>query len=352
MMKKFINFQVNFLRLLKIGGKLKNFIKLFITLFISSIFLIIFSGISCTLTPEGISILSGNYESPKFLELKVNSKNSLQLLFSTSINLENLRIYPLDENQEVKVESKNLGEGLWQIDASSDFDCRKKYLIEGYVLDQRGNSLYFKDSFIGFNGRVPKVVINEIRTEYSKPKVEFIELKVLSEGNLGGMELVVASDGEEKSYVFPAIEVKPDELVVLHFRKIEDGCIDEIENDKELSTATESSSSVDLWIENTSARIAKSDVILLKNKRQGEVVDSVLYMESSASSWKTPFLSECAELALASESWIGNPVISDGVTATRTLSRVNFNKDASAWIVTATSKASPGIENSTQAYAK
>ena len=312
--------------------------------------MIIFSGISCTLTPEGISILSGNYESPKFLELKVNSENSLQLLFSTLVNLENLKIYPLDESQELQFETKNLGEGLWQIDTSSDFDCRKKYLIEGYVLDQRGNSLYFKDSFIGFNGRVPKVVINEIRTEYSKPKVEFIELKVLSEGNLGGMELVVASDGEEKSYVFPAIEVKPDELVVLHFRKIEDGCIDEIENDKELSTATESSSSVDLWIENTSARIGKSDVILLKNKRQGEIVDSVLYMESSASSWKTDFLSECAELAISSETWIGNPVISDGVTATRTLSRVNFNKDASAWIVTATSKASPGKENSSQKY--
>ena len=312
--------------------------------------MIIFSGISCTLTPEGISILSGNYESPKFLELKVNSENSLQLLFSTLVNLENLKIYPLDESQELQFETKNLGEGLWQIDTTSDFDCRKKYLIEGYVLDQRGNSLYFKDSFIGFNGRVPKVVINEIRTEYSKPKVEFIELKVLSEGNLGGMELVVASDGEEKSYIFPAIEVKPDELVVLHFRKIEDGCIDEIENDKELSTATESSSSVDLWIENTSARIGKSDVILLKNKRQGEVVDSVLYMESSATSWKTPFLSECAELAISSETWIGNPVISDGLTATRTLSRVNLNKDASAWIVTATSKASPGKENSSQKY--
>ena len=105
------------------------------------------------------------------------------------------------------------------------------------------------------------------------------------------------------------------------------GCIDEIENDRELSTATESSSSIDLWIENEKSRIAKSDVILLKNKRQGEVVDSVLYMESSASSWKTDFLSECAELAISSETWIGNPVISDGVTATRTLSRVNFNKE-------------------------
>lgn len=329
---------------------MKNFIRLFTTLFISSIFLIIFSGISCTLTPEGISILSGNYESPKFLELKVNSENSLQVLFSTSINLENLKIYPLGENQELQVEYQNLGEGLWQIDSISAFDCRKIYLLEGFVLDERGNSLYFKDSFMGINGRVPNVVINEIRTEYSKPKVEFIELKVLSEGNLVGMELVVASDEQENSYVFPSVEVKPDDLIVLHFRNIEDGCIDELEDNCELSIATESSSARDLWIENASARIAKSDVVLLKNRQQGEIVDSVLFMESTVSSWKTPFLSECAEFAISSETWIGNPVNSDGLTATRTLSRVNLNKDASAWIVTATSKASPGKENSTQAY--
>lgn len=312
--------------------------------------MIIFSGISCTLTPEGISIISGNYESPKYLELKVNSKNSLQLLFSTSINLENLKIYPLDETQELQVETKNLGEGIWQIDSDENFDCTKSYIIEGYVLDERKNSLYFKDSFIGHNDRVPKVVINEIRTEYSKPKVEFIELKVLSDGNLGGMELVVASDGQDNSYILPAVEVKSGDLVVLHYRNIEEGCIDEIDNDKELSTATESSDAIDLWIENEKSRIAKSDVILLKNKRQGEVVDSVLYMESSATSWKTDFISECAQLALSSETWIGNPVISDGLTATRTLSRQNLNKDSSAWIVTATSKATPGKENSSQAY--
>ena len=120
---------------------MKNYIKLFTTLFISSIFLIIFSGISCTLTPEGISIISGNYESPKYLELKVNSKNSLQLLFSTAINLENLKIYPLDETQELQVETKNLGEGIWQIDSDENFDCTKSYIIEGYVLDERKNSL-------------------------------------------------------------------------------------------------------------------------------------------------------------------------------------------------------------------
>ncbi len=329
---------------------MKTFIKISTILIISTFILIIFSGISCTLTPEGISILSGNYESPKFLELKVNSENSLQLLFSTSINLENLKIYPLDESQEIQVESKDLGEGLWQINSVTDFDCRKTYLIEGYVLDERGNSLYFKDSFTGFNGRVPKVVINEIRTEYSKPKVEFIELKVLSDGNLGGMELITASDGSENSYVIPSVEVKSGDYVVIHYRNIEEGCIDELENDKELSTATESSSARDLWIENSSARIAKSDVIILKERIQGNIADGIIFTESSFSAWKTDYMAECAEVLISSEVWSGESVISDGLTTTRTLSRQNLNKDKSAWIVVGTSQATPGKENSSLVY--
>ena len=310
---------------------MKTFVNLLSVVLCTVLFLISFCGISCAITPEGISILSGNYESPKILELKVLSENSINLTFSTPIH-------------------HDLGKGKWKIDSEQSFDCTKTYIIEGYVLDERKNSLYFKDSFIGYNARVPKVVINEIRTEYSKPKVEFIELKVLSDGNLGGMELLVASD--EDSYILPAVEVKSGDLVVIHYRNIEDGCVDEVKDDLSLSTATESSEARDLWLKNEKARIAKSDVILLKDKLQGDIVDSLLFCDSSFLDWKTEFISECASFAISSGSWIGNPVNSDGLTATRTLSRVNLNKDASAWIVTATSKASPGKENSTQAYAK
>ena len=329
---------------------MKTFVNLLSVVLCTVLFLISFCGISCAITPEGISILSGNYESPKILELKVLSENSINLTFSTPINFESLQILEEQSHKQISLIHHDLGKGKWKIDSEQSFDCTKTYIIEGYVLDGRKNSLYFKDSFIGYNARVPKVVINEIRTEYSKPKVEFIELKVLSDGNLGGMELLVASD--EDSYILPAVEVKSGDLVVIHYRNIEDGCVDEVKDDLSLSTATESSEARDLWLKNEKARIAKSDVILLKDKLEGDIVDSLLFCDSSFTSWKTEFLSQCADVALSSETWIGNPVISDGVTATRTLSRVNFNKDASAWIVTATSKASPGKENSTQAYAK
>lgn len=330
--------------------KLKTLIKIFVVVICSTVFLLIFTGVSCTITPEGISILDGNFESPKFLELNVLSEKEINLLFSTDIKIENLKIETFPVSQLVNIESKNLGEGSWQIITTETFDCTKTYVIEGYVLDARKNSLYFKDSFVGFNNRIPKVVINEIRTEYSKPKVEFIELKVLSDGNLGGMELITASDGSENSYVIPSVEVKSGDYVVIHYRNIEDGCIDELENDKELSTATESSSSRDLWIENSSARIAKSDVIILKERIQGNIADGIIFTESSFSAWKTDYMAECAEVLISSEAWSGESVISDGLTTTRTLSRQNLNKDKSAWIVVGTSKATPGKENSSVVY--
>lgn len=327
---------------------MKIFVNFLSILLCVVLFLIIFSGISCAITPEGISILSGNYESPKFLELQVVSETSINLTFSTSINFDKIQITESQTSQILNVTHQDLGDGKWQITSAENFDCTKSYIIEGYVLDERKNSLYFKDSFIGHNARVPQVVINEIRTEYSKPKVEFIELKVLSDGNLGGMELVVASD--EDSYILPAVEVKSGDLVVIHYRNIEEGCVNELAENLFLSTATESSGARDLWLENEKARIAKSDVILLKNKIQGDIVDAVLFSESSFSNWKTDFMSECASLAISSESWVGKNANSDGLTTTRTLSRQNLNKDSSAWIVVATSKATPGKENSTQRY--
>ncbi len=327
---------------------MKIFVNFLSVVLCTLLFLIVFSGISCAITPEGISILSGNYESPKFLELQVISENSINLTFSTSINFDKIQITESQTNQMINVIHQDLGNGKWQITSEESFDCTKSYIIEGYVLDERKNSLYFKDSFIGHNARVPQVVINEIRTEYSKPKVEFIELKVLSDGNLGGMELVIASD--EDSYILPSVEVKSGDLVVIHYRNIEEGCINELTDDLSLSSATESSESRDFWIENEKARISKSDVILLKNKFQGDIVDSVLFSESSFTNWKTDFMSECATLAISSGNWFGENANSDGLTATRTLSRQNLNKDNSAWIVVATSKATPGKENSTQRY--
>jgi alcohol dehydrogenase class IV len=60
------------------------------------------------------------------------------------------------------------------------------------VEDKNKNTLNVLISFRTRNDRMPEVVINEIRTAYSNPRVEFIELKTTSAGNLGGMRLFAA----------------------------------------------------------------------------------------------------------------------------------------------------------------
>ena len=227
--------------------------------------------------------------------------------------------------------------------------------VEGNVKDSHGNTLYFKNTFQGYNSRVPEVQLNEIRTEYTKPKCEFVELLILSDGNLGGMELITASDGEDKVYILPPAEVKSGEYVVIHLRKLEDESEDELDEDITLSSGTESGSWRDLWAENTSARIAKSDVVLLKDRINGKIVDAVLFAESSYSAWKNDFIESCAKQAYEDGAWkngysVQNAVCSDGLTTSRTLSRISSGKTKDDWIVVASKGCSMGGENSTVAY--
>ncbi|MCR4790994.1 MAG: hypothetical protein K5839_07950 [Treponemataceae bacterium] len=335
---------------------MKFFYKILISFLISGIVICVFTGISCSLSPEGISILSGDYDSPKLLSFDLQSESRAQLAFSREINLDRIKIRESVSQIEIQVDKENLGNGIWNLNFEENLSCTKNYLIEGNVKDQRGNSLYFKDKFQGFNSRVPEIILNEIRSEYSKPKCEFVELYTLSDGNLGGMQLICASDGIEKSYIFPSAEVKAGEYIVLHFRSIEEDLIDEVGENTSLSKGCESGNHRDLWIDNKSARIAKSDVILLKDRINGKVIDAVLYCESENSNWKNQFMQECAEEAFNSSIWkngfeVGDAVCSDGLTCSRTLSRINKNSnDKESWIVVATSGASPGKENSSEKY--
>lgn len=335
----------------------KVFLKLGICLFITSIILLLVTGISCAITPEGITIITGDYESPKYVDLKVESNNTIKLNFSKTIKVEKIIIKDNDTKEDIENTIVNYNSDVIDISFDSKLACNKQYLIEGYIKDIAGNSLYFTDFFSGYNDRIPKVRLNEIRTEYSNPKCEFIELLVCSDGNLGGMEVISAYDGLDKSYIIPAIEVKSGDYIVIHCRKIDTNSVDEIDGDCLLSVGSETGEYRDLWIDNNSARLGKSDVILLKDKRGGSIVDSVLYSQTDNTEWKSEFLVECATQAFESNNWdegflVENAVCSDGVTSTRSLSRVNDGHNKNSWIVTATSNATIGKPNSTAAYVK
>lgn len=347
----------NYIQNFKEDKMKKVFIKIGICIFITLIILFLVTGISCAITPEGITIITGDYESPKYIELKVQSANSINLNFSKAIKLEKIIIKDNSTKESIINNIENPNSDIINVTFENKLACDKQYIIEGYIKDVAGNTLYFTDLFSGYNDRIPKVRLNEIRTEYSNPKCEFIELLICSDGNLGGMEIISAYDGLDKTYIFPSVEVRNGEYVVLHCRKLDENSVDEIGDDCLLSVGSETGDYRDLWIDNNSARLGKSDVILLKDKKDGNILDAVLYSQTDNTEWKTDILVECATQAFESNNWeegslAENAVCSDGITTTRSLSRVNDGHNKNSWIVTATSNATIGKPNSTTIYVK
>ena len=87
-------------------------------------------------------------------------------------------------------------------------------------------------------------------------KCEFIELRILSDGNLSGLELYSAYDGDSKSYIFPVLDVFRGEVIIVHLRKKDETAVNELGSDLALSKSKYSSDKArDLWAENENARL-------------------------------------------------------------------------------------------------
>lgn len=304
---------------------------------------------SCKLSPQGIVFIKGDFSSPVLLETKIRSSRDIDLVFSKSIS--NCTFELKDgESREVLETDFDVVEDqdtfLVKIALMEETKAGKAYEMRARIFDLIGNScdLYFE--FVGFNDRIPQVIINEIQTEYAKPRVEFIELFCKTSGNIGGMYVYNAGDGENLAYTFPPVEVEAGEYIVLHYRSLpEEAIVDELFALDESGGAYSHPEARDFWIPENKARLPKSDVVLLKTSFMGEIIDAVLYNESDKVEWKNDELKNAARDAfeagfVESELAIDAPC-SDRLTATRTLSRQNDG----TWFVVKTSGATPGYEN-------
>lgn len=337
-------------------------IKAFITLALTVITLICVSAFSCQLSPEGITILSGSYDCPKLVDFSIEGKNELQLTFTQEVELTEMRITGTSATAEefarcttlplsTDITTNTDGTCLYDMTFEEGFDCGSSYVLYAVVQDARGNSLSFSSGFSGYNDNLPELVINEVRTEYSKPKLEFIELYVLEDGNLGGMVLEIYYNTRLNSYTFPAVAVHQGDYIVLHMRTVEE-TEDELEGISDCTASDACASARDLWFPSEVKAVGKTGVILLRERENGALCDALLYAESSKSYWPQDAMKAAAQSAFLSGLWTdgsepGDAVCSDKCTTTRTLSRQSYTeKGPAAWIVVATSCATPGAVNS------
>ena len=344
---------------------------------------------SCKISPEGVSIIGGDYSSPKLVDFIVAGTDSLKLTFSDEITLENLYISPSsaaeDEFSHSKIDMESVDVAESNDESGVEYllhlpektECGKEYVLFAEAEDKKGNTLSFSTVFYGYNEQVPKLILSEVRTDASKPKPEFVELYCLSEGNTGGMIIeIFYNKANSFKYVLPAASVEAGEYIVLHLRSYDDQkpfCVNESESDDlalAASTAADSCPEArDFWHEENTKLLGKTSVILLWERSQGVMTDALLMAESGKNGWPSSAAGDAAQSAVLADVWIDGASVTDAVctdkaTATRTVSRQNIDElteaagsddfvwpvpvSASDWLVVATSQATPGKPNSSK----
>ena len=324
---------------------------------------LILSVVSCSL--EGVlqQILGEEAEVPVFLDCRAVSPTEVVFSFSHPVRVVSLEFDPaqetesIDEGNEVKVTlTGGLREGM-------------KITADILVEDAKENTLNVIVPFRARNDRMPALVFNELRSEYSKPKVEFIEFLTLGAGNLGAMRLFIASSSlSNPVYEFPPVEVTEGEYIVLHLRTVEEGCLDETGQDLSLSGGTEThDGSRDFWLPEAVKMLRKTDALWIIDQ-DDRIIDAVLLSESKGSEWSSNAIAQAAALLGGKKAWLpasidnegdnwvpepSDAFITLGTTNTRTMCRdesIPSQPRAGNWYITATSSATPGKPNNTKRY--
>ena len=286
---------------------------------------------------------------PAYVSARATAANSLSVEFSEAVSLVSVRFDP-----ELRVAGSSSEAAEVRIVFEKPLETGRRYVMDLSASDAEGNTVTVLAPFYGRNDRPPTLVVNEIRTEYSKPKTEFVELYASVAGNLGGLSLVTATAGfSEPVYIFPPVEVSAGEYVVVHLRTLDEGTVDET-GDIGVSPGTEASAAArDFWVPGTEKRLRSTDVVAVLGT-DGSPIDGVAFWEAPEKGWSTEQQRSAAEFLEKEGAWTGEAALSAGCSPTRTLGRNSASADVDSkadWRVVATSDATPGSANAETTYA-
>jgi len=303
-------------------------------------------------------IIGNKSEPPVFLSCQAVSETEINFCFSLPV-----KVVSLNFNPAITLDGVENGSTI-RVTYSDGPGAGERLTADLLAEDDNDNTINVLVPFLTRNNRIPPLLINEIRTEYSKPKCEFIELKTLQAGNLGALRLFIAGNYKAPMvYEFPPVEVAAGEYITLHLRTTEETNRDEWgENLGESGGADSSPTARDLWIPGSSKMLHKTDIIYLLDQ-DDRVIDSVLLSENADPWWSKDYFAEAAELLFNAGAWesssgkICSPAdaaSSSGTTLTRTICRDETLKQSSGtaadWYITANSGATPGKENNPKRY--
>lgn len=302
------------------------------------------------------SLLGIDSSAPVFLKVKNGAEDQIIFHFSEAVQVTSINFDPKVSNPVVEANSTTvtvtfaepLREGL-------------PYVADIVVEDLKKNSLSALIPFRGKNMHPPELLITEVRTEYAKTKVEFVELYAKTKGQLGGLALFTTTDAlKQPLYEFPHTEVNAGTYIVVHLRTLIPESFDEVDETK-ASPGPESSSARDFWVQGNKKHIHKNEAFAIIDQDQ-RVIDALVLAEEDTTVWPNENTQLLIDFLSTSNAWQaknGNlispvdAVRSKNSTTTRTVCRLENQADgnqSSDWYITATGGATPGAPNKTRKY--
>ncbi|MDR2485778.1 MAG: hypothetical protein LBD55_10330 [Treponema sp.] len=304
-------------------------------------------------------VLGISAEAPVFLECKAISATEINFRFSLPVKVLSLNFDP-----PLAVESITEGD-MVQVQLNREVNAGERITTDILVEDTHKNTLNVLVPFKARNDRLPSFMITELRTEYSKPKTEFVEIKTLTAGNLGALRLFIASNGIDiPVFEFPPVEVRAGEYIVIHLRSLETEIINETGGNLNASKGTEAfSESRDFWVPDAKKWLRKTDAVFFMDQ-DDKVLDAVVLSETPDSWESKQEVAKAVELLAKQGAWSasgknnGSPGPADAVatkaaTVTRTVcrdERITDNNRSANWYITGTSGATPGKPNNSKRY--
>jgi hypothetical protein len=305
-----------------------------------------------------VLLLGRSSQALVFLNYRAVSEDEVEFMFSEPVKITSLNFEPAQD-----VASIDDGSTTVRVKLDEQLQPGISLTVDLLAEDPNKNTINVLFSFRSRNNRMPALVINELRTEYSNPRAEFVEFVTKSAGNLGGMRVFIAGGSQKPSvYEFSPIEVAKDEYIVLHLRKMEEANKDEYTSIAESGGRDSSLTARDFWIPDTIKLINKTAGFVYVLDQDDRVLDAIMISEKADKWWTKDYLAEAAEFLHGKGAWTapgGNictpadAINSTGTTLTRTICRDENAEDtntAAVWYVTVTSGGTPGAPNNSNRY--
>jgi len=295
---------------------------------------------------------------PIFLYCKVVSQKKIVFGFSQPVAMKDLS-FSTEQEQEILLEYEKSGKGKTiTVNLAENLQSGQVLIANFIAEDDYDHEVDKKVFFFSTATSVPALQINELRTENSSAsfKAEFIEFKMLSDGNMGGLQVYVASnDKASLIYTFESVEVKEGEYVVLHLRTYENTYKDEYGDNLSESGGTDSCPTArDFWI-SSNELLRKTDAVYVM--KDDWVLDAVMFADNPNAWSGKDYFTKTANLLFNKYAWkslaetvsgVEDAVNSSNTTVTQTICRdetVENTHTKADWYITAKSCATPGKEN-------